>query len=333
LTSLISDHNQKTGNREFLFEDNGKSYTPENLLEKAYGILSRYRLKDIYSLQLANYLNSTDFSGQTKATYRGMFMKFLIFFNYRHPLLIKDDEIRGYLGQLKDRSEAFQDNTISALKFFFEKVYNHIIPLTHAIRPRKGKFLPIVFSREELAAMIDGEDYLKHKLLIAIGYSSGLRRSELKNLRKGDIDFKRNVVFVRKAKGLKDRYTIISPDLKEYVEAYLEQEKPQDYFFEGDKAGTTYSFTSMANVLKGAAKASGIHRRVHLHMLRHSFGTHLLEDGYDVRYVQELMGHASVNTTQRYTHIVNHALVHVQSPLNKLGLKKNTNLRVRNKSP
>lgn len=322
MEQFINKHIQNTQNTKYLIEDNGNKYSCDNLTVKAHRILSRYRLKEIYYLQLGHYLESTEFATQTKATYRGMFMKFLEHFDYSHPQFIKDDEIREFTGQLKFSSAAYQDSIISALKFFYDKVYDRKIPFTHAIRPNKGDTLPEVFSREDLAAMINGEEYLKHKLLIAIGYSCGLRRSELQNLRVSDIDFKRNVVFIRKAKGEKDRYTIISHDLKDYVEEYIEKEKPLDYFFEGDKKGSCYSFTSMAKVLKSAAKAIGIQRRVHLHMLRHSFGTHLLEDGYDVRYVQELMGHVSVKTTQRYTHIVNHALTHVQSPLNKLGLSK-----------
>ena len=244
------------------------------------------------------------------------------FFDFRNPLSIDNDEIRSFLNHQKDRSEAYQDNIISALKFFYENVYKRKTPVTHIIRPRRGNYLPGVFNREELVSMIEKEQNLKHKLLVAIGYSCGLRRSELQNLRVCDIDFRRNVLFIRKAKGRKDRFTVISPDLQEYIEAYLEKEKPSDYLFEGDKAGTPYSYTSMANVLKGMAKAVGIQRRVHMHMLRHSFGTHLLEDGYDVRYIQELMGHSSIKTTQRYTHIINHALIHVQSPFNKLGLGK-----------
>jgi site-specific recombinase XerD len=107
------------------------------------------------------------------------------------------------------------------------------------------------------------------------------------------------------------------------IETYLEEEKPVKYFFEGEKEGEPYSYTSMNAVLKGAAKAAGIQRRVHMHMLRHSFATHLLEDGYDIRYVQELLGHSNVKTTQRYTHIASHALVHVRSPLSKLEVVKN----------
>ncbi|MBN2611720.1 MAG: tyrosine-type recombinase/integrase [Bacteroidales bacterium] len=322
LTNLLNKHIEKSGNLVFLLETKKQQLKADELIKKIHNILQRYKLKEIYYLQMGNYLDSTDYSAQTKATYRGLFMNFLSDFGFRHPVYISNNEIREYLGSLKQKSEAYQNNTVSALKFFYENVYDRKLPVTHAARPYIGKSLPSVFSREEIAAIINSEDNLKHKLIIAIGYSCGLRRSEIQNLHTADIDLKRNVVFIRKGKGKKDRYTILSPKLKEYIREYIESEKPGDYFFKGAKPGEPYSVESMASVLKDAAKSAGIHRRVHLHMLRHSFGTHLLEDGYDIRYVQELLGHSNLKTTQRYTHIVNHALSHVQSPLNNLDIAR-----------
>ncbi len=324
IKDLLKMHLDRNPNKAYLLEEKEFPLTEQTIDKKMNAMLGRYRLREIYFLQYGHYLDSTDYSEQTKSTYRGMFMNFLAYFNYRYPGYISNEDIRNYLGMTSEKSEAFQDNTISALKFFYEKVYQRKIPVTHIMRPRRGSYLPDVFSREELAAILNNEENLKHKLIIAIGYSCGLRRSEIQNLRVCDIDLKRNVIFIRKAKGRKDRYTILSPHLREYIEEYLETEKPGDYFFKGEKEGEPYSVGSMANVLKGAARAVGIHRRVHMHMLRHSFGTHLLEDGYDIRYVQELLGHTNVKTTQRYTHIVNHALTHVQSPLNKLLMNRNT---------
>jgi len=159
---------------------------------------------------------------------------------------------------------------------------------------------------------------VKHKLLISIGYCGGLRRSELQNLKLEDIDVKKNRMFIRKAKGRKDRYTVLSNNIKGILADYFKEYHPKVYLFEGDKAGKKYSTTSMANVLKNTAKAVGIQRRVHLHMLRHSFATHLLEDGKDITYVQQLLGHVDIRTTQRYTHIVNDAIETVTSPMEHL---------------
>ncbi|NJK97627.1 MAG: tyrosine-type recombinase/integrase [Bacteroidales bacterium] len=322
LADLVEKHKQNLNNRTYLFENGGNQITVTLLYNKVHSIISRYKLKDIVFQQIGHYLDSTDFAGQTKSTYRGMLMHFFKHFGYKDPMKISDAEIRGYLNQVKHRSEAFQDSTISALRFFYEGVYGRKLPVTHAIRPRKGHYLPEIFSREEIEAMIVNEDNIKHKLIIAIAYCGGLRRSELINLRIGDIDFKRNVMFVHSAKGRKDRYTLLDPKLRGLVKEYLETYKPKFYFFEGNRPGTRYSAESVNRVLKGLAESAGIRRRVHVHMLRHSFGTHLLEDKHDIRYVQDLMGHINLSTTQRYTHITNHALSQIRSPLSHINLTK-----------
>lgn len=324
MIKLMDEHISKSDNKEYLFELNRKQYSVEKITERINNILFKYKLKEIYKLQADHYLTSTEYAEQTKATYRGMYLRFLEHFHYKYPADITNNEIRKFLMLTRDHSEAYQNNMINALKFFYENVYKRRIPVTHIIRPNHGHYLPDVLSREELAAMIDAEDNLKHKLLICIGYGCGMRRSELRNLKPGDFDLKRNVVFIRGAKGRKDRYSVLPLEIKDDIEAYLEKEKPAKYFFEGEKEGEPYSYTSMNAVLKGAARAVGIQRRVHLHMLRHSFATHLLEDGYDIRYVQELLGHSDVKTTQRYTHIASHALVYVRSPLCKIGVGKKT---------
>ncbi len=320
LMEVTDEHIKNTANKKYLFEINSKQYSVEKLTERIHNILFKNKLKEIYRLQATHYLESTDYARQTKATYRGMYLHFLEHFRFKYPADITNNEIRKFLVLAGNYSEAYQNNMINALKFFYENVYKRRIPYTHIIRPNQSHNLPDVLSREEIAAMIDAEDNPKHRLLICIGYGCGMRRSELRNLKIGDIDFRRNVVFIRGAKGRKDRYTVLPLEIKDDIEAYLEKEKPVKYFFEGEKEGEPYSYTSMNAVLKGAARAVGIQRRVHMHMLRHSFATHLLEDGYDIRYVQELLGHSNVKTTQRYTHIASHALVYVRSPLSKLSI-------------
>jgi site-specific recombinase XerD len=245
-------------------------------------------------------------------------MKFLRYYDYKHPAFISNEDIRDYLVLHRDKSESHQDNVINAFKFFFEKVHNTEISDQNFIRPRKGFYLPDYFTQEELASMINYLSNVKHKLLISIGYCGGLRRSELQNLRLEDIDVKKNRLFIRRAKGRKDRYTVLSNNIKGILADYFKEYHPKVYLFESNKPGIKYSTTSMANVLKNTAKAVGIQRRVHLHMLRHSFATHLLEDGKDITYVQQLLGHADIKTTQKYTHIVNDAIETVTSPLERL---------------
>jgi site-specific recombinase XerD len=155
-----------------------------------------------------------------------------------------------------------------------------------------------------------------------------LRRKEVQNLKPGDADIKRKMIFIKNGKGKKDRYSILSSMLAELMQEYLEKFQPKQYLFEGDKPGEKYSFTSMALILKRAAKRAGINKRVHMHMLRHSFATHLIEGGTDIRYVQELLGHNNLKTTERYTHVTNNALNLIKNPVDNLHglhlkLKKN----------
>jgi hypothetical protein len=206
LIEIMDEHIRKISNTQYIFELNRKQYSAEKLTERINNILFKNRLKEIYKLQAGHYLASTEYAEQTRATYRGMYLRFLEFFRYKFPADITNDEIRKFLVLTRNNSEAYQNNMINALKFFYENVYKRKIPCTHIIRPNHGHYLPDVLSREELAAMIDVEDNLKHKLLICIGYGCGMRRSELRSLKLGDIDLKRNVVFIRGAKGRKDRY-------------------------------------------------------------------------------------------------------------------------------
>ncbi|MFW5663927.1 MAG: tyrosine-type recombinase/integrase [bacterium] len=304
--------------REFLLENKGKQHTVESLKVKLYRVMGYYRLEEIYRRQYKLILSETSYSRDTQKNYLGNFMRFLSYFNYKHPVFISDEDIRDYLILHREKSAAHQNSMINAFKFFFEKVHNQSLSRKHVMRPRKSHFLPDYFSQQEVSAMLETTDNLKHQLVIAIAYSAGLRRQEVQNLRLVDVDLERNRLFIKNSKGKKDRYTLFSKYLHAKYRAYLEKEKPRVYVFEGNVAGSKYSFTSMSNVMKGMAKAAGIHRTVHLHMLRHSFATHLLEDGKDIRYVQELLGHKSIKTTERYTHIVNDALNTVSSPFDRM---------------
>ncbi len=302
----------------FLFENNTGSYQVKELQQKVYRIINRYRLGEIYRAQYKYILDSTTYGLKTKQMYLSAFMKFLEFHNFRHPMYIKNEEIRDYLVLHRDKSSSHQDNMINTIKFFFAQVHKQEISDQYIIRPRKSFFLPDFFSREELAAMLTVTHNIKHKFMLSIFYCSGMRREELRQLKITDIDLKKDRIFIRGGKGDKDRYTLFSKSLHRILKEYLAKEQPKLYLFEGTKIGKPYSVTSMTNVLKKAAVTAGIQRRVHIHMLRHSFATHLLEDGWDIRYVQELLGHRSINTTIRYTHIISDALKNVKSPFDKM---------------
>ena len=175
--------------------------------------------------------------------------------------------------------------------------------------PKKKKTLPEVLSKEQIKSMINSSENIKHQIIIEILYSSGLRLSELLNLRIEDIDFENNLIRVRQGKGKKDRITIVSKDTAIKVKKYCSQ----GLIIKGRNG--KYSSRSIQSILKKAAIKSGIKQKVTPHMLRHSFATHLLESGVDIRYIQMLLGHSRLQTTQIYTHIANTKLKGIKSPL------------------
>ncbi len=317
----------------FLIENKTRKYEQKELQQKVYRIINRYKLGEIYKAQYKYILDSTTYGLKTKQVYLSAFIRFLKYYNYKHPTHIKNEEIRDYLVLHRDKSASHQDNIINAFKFFFGQVHKNEISEKYIVRPRKGFFLPDFFHRDELAKMITVTHNIKHKFMISIFYCSGMRREELRLLKITDIDLGKNRIFIRAGKGDKDRYTLFSQGLHGMLQEYLEKEQPKLYLFEGTVVGKPYSTTSMANVLKKAALSAGIQRRVHIHMLRHSFATHLLEDGWDIRYIQELMGHRSIKTTTRYTHIISDALNNVLSPFDKMMEQMNRGISNKGQSP
>jgi len=186
-------------------------------------------------------------------------------------------------------------------------------------RPKKGRNLPSVLSEQEVQLILNSTDNLKHKAILSLIYSAGLRRSELINLQSGDIDSKRMYVIIRSGKGNKDRYSILSEKVLELLRQYFREYKPREWLFEGQYGGQ-YSATSIQNILKQAVRRAGIKKRVTVHTLRHCFATHLLEHGVDLRYIQELLGHQNPKTTEIYTHITQRGLGKIKSPIDGLDI-------------
>lgn len=166
----------------------------------------------------------------------------------------------------------------------------------------------------EVLRMIQVTDNVKHKTILCVLYSAGLRKGELLNLRKQDIFFDKNLIFVRGGKGKKDRTTVLSENLKKLLTIYLRDYKPNYWLLES-ATRSRYGASSVAKIVKRAAKLAGIERTITPHMLRHSFATHLLEQGLDLRYIQQLLGHGSSKTTEVYTHVTTKSLSKIKSPL------------------
>jgi site-specific recombinase XerD len=186
-------------------------------------------------------------------------------------------------------------------------------------RPREEKTLPVVLSEKEVGDLFKVTENIKHKAILMLAYSGGLRLSELINVRIIDIDSNRMQIRIEQAKGKKDRYTLLSVKLLEILRKYFVAYKPKEWLFEGATGGQ-YSLGSIQSIMKEAIKKAGIKKKASVHSLRHSFATHLLENGTDLRYIQSLLGHASSKTTEIYTHITTKGFDQIKSPLDNLDI-------------
>jgi len=229
---------------------------------------------------------------------------------------VSEEDVKNFIAQ--KISEGANPKTIvliqSALRFFYDEVLKKGI--VNLKPPKISKSLPIVLTREEVKALINSIKNKKHKLIVKLLYSSGLRLSELVNLKVGDLELEERIGWVRKGKGAKDRMFIISSKLVDELKEYIKNKKDSDYVFSGRKG--KMSVRNVQKIVKLAAKKAGINKPVHPHTLRHSFATHLLEAGENIRKIQELLGHSNLSTTQIYTHISTEELKKVKSPLDEL---------------
>jgi site-specific recombinase XerD len=215
-----------------------------------------------------------------------------------------------------NRSVSYQNQCITGIKKFleFKKIE---INLLNIERPKKERQLPSVLSVEEIKSIFNSITNLKHKTLLSLLYSGGLRIGEALNLKIEDVDSDRMLIHIKQAKGKKDRYTLLSNSFLKLLREYYLAYKPKTYLFEGQN-GNKYTNSSAQAVLKKALKNCNITKRVTLHTLRHSFATHLLENGTDIRYIQELLGHSSPKTTMIYTHVTNTSLKNIKNPFDEL---------------
>ncbi len=263
------------------------------------------------------------YSESTIRTYSAYFKDFQQYFEAVPLKQITVDQINTYLIELIRRtgmSASQQNQRINAIKFYYEKVQGLEKMYFRIERPKKEQRLPQVLSKQEIGDILKQLGNIKHRMIVSLLYSAGLRRSELLSLRVEDVHSSRNQLHIRNAKGKKDRYTLLSDKLLEDLRDYYRQYKPAEFLFEGATGGQ-YSAASVAAILKRAAKAAGIRRRITPHMLRHSFATHLLEQGTDLRYIQELLGHSSSKTTEIYTHVSNSNISRIRNPIDEI-LKK-----------
>lgn len=255
--------------------------------------------------------------------YGSALKEFIQYYKDRSLETLDQADIEKYLLYLtEDRkvSVSYHNMSISAIKFYYEKVMERAGVTYKICRPRREKLLPEVLSEEEVQLLLNAVNNLKHKCILMTIYSGGLRLSEVVGLKAKDIDSGRMMIFIRGAKGKKDRYTILSKQLLKWLRAYYRLEKPRKWLFEGVFGGQ-YSMKSVQEIMNDAVKSAGIKKHATVHTLRHSFATHMLENGTDLRYIQNLLGHNSTKTTEIYTHITTKGLKQLVSPFDRLNLK------------
>lgn len=264
----------------------------------------------LLKLELKRYANST------VKTYVSFFEMFINNFNDKELQELDESDIRVFLQKLiqNKRSNSYVNQAINAIKFYYEVVLGMPNRFYEIERPRKESKLPKVISKEEILSIIENTNNLKHRCIVQLLYGSGLRRSELLNLKINDIDSKRMLVCVEGSKGNKDRQTLLSKTALNDLRRYYTKYEPQVYLFEGKK-GIKYSGASVLKIVKTAAIKARIRITVTPHVLRHSFATHLLESGTDLRQIQVLLGHCSTKTTEIYTHVATNTFESIKNPL------------------
>lgn len=268
------------------------------------------------------------YSQNTLKTYSSCFLKFMAFFENKPIDLLTTKEIKEFLLHLIQHekvSSSTQNQYINAIKFYYEKVLKQPKMIFIIDRPKKDTLLPKVLSKQEVFAIISAIQNLKHRCIISLIYSAGLRRSELLNLKISDLDSSRNLVLIRGGKGNIDRQSIISKELFNHLREYYKKFKPKTWLFEGANGGQ-YSPSSIAKVLSKASKIAGVSRKVTPHMLRHSFATHLLEQGVSLRHIQTLLGHSSSKTTEIYTQVSTQEIGKIKNPLDDFYKSKSSTI-------
>lgn len=266
-------------------------------------------------------LEISRYSGNSISTYLNVVRHLFLHFPENHPNDIRTEDIEEYQHHLARRgvSNSYLNQTVNAVRYYYKDVLGDAQRVKFIERPRTEKKLPSVLSEEEVAAILRSVSNLKHQCILMLIYSAGLRLGELINMKRTDVIPERRQIIIRGGKGRKDRISLLSTKVLEKLDRYLETYRPAEFLFEGQNGGR-YSDTSVQAIFKQAKSKAGITAPATVHTLRHSFATHLLEKGTDLRYIQALLGHSSSKTTEIYTHVSTKALGKIRSPLDDLDL-------------
>ena len=262
------------------------------------------------------------YSPRTIEVYTSLVSSYLTVIKNRNPDDLKDEDLGRYITKFyvqAGHSRSYQNQVVNALKLFYKAEYNRNIGQFVTLRPKSEHKLPNVLSQKEVKAILSSFTNSKHKTIFYLIYSGGLRISEVTNLQLVDIDSNRSVIRIRESKGAKDREVPLSQTALEQLRIYYKGYRPIEYLFEGQFGGQ-YSTRSIQSLFRKALKTCGIKKKATVHTLRHSYATHLLENGTDLRIIQELLGHKSSKTTEIYTYVSQQTKQRIPNPLDQLKL-------------
>ena len=310
---------------------NGRKWNPqkkcwevpyeESIISKLLDLFGKNLVIDpyLYLMLLQKELSIRKYSRRTIKSYMRYNRDFLLFAG-KKPEVIGNDDIKKYLYYVVEQKKVATSTLniiINALKFYYGEVLGKKF-IYEVKRPKKDKKLPVVLSTEEVHKILNTPSNIKHKAILMLIYSAGLRVGEVVKLRPEDIDSERGLIHIKGSKGRKDRYTILSQTALKVLREYYKEYKPSKWLFEGARKGRHVSTRTVQAIFRQAFRKAGINKDVTVHSLRHSFATHLLESGVDLRYIQELLGHKSSKTTEIYTHVSKASLTKIENPLDRL---------------
>lgn len=273
-------------------------------------------------IALEQCLTLKRYSWRTVKGYKNCFRQFILHYNDIKPSQITRKQIDDYVAVLireRNITESYQNQILSAIKMFYAEVIPQEYKVQGLLRPKRPEKLPLVLTETEVSRLLKTVDNLKHRCILMLIYSAGLRLGEALHLKMTDLQPEQNRIFIREAKGKKDRCSILSEKAWTLIDAYLDIHQPIEWLFEGVNGGK-YSERSVQAIFTQAKMKSQINSSATVHTLRHSFATHLLEKGVDLRYIQELLGHESSKTTEIYTHITKKGWNKIKSPLDDLDI-------------
>lgn len=300
-----------------------KEIKPQGRLPVDYMKIELNKDKRDALLKFKYWMKEKRYADNTIDVYLASLRLFFSFYNDKPVYKITTKDVARFNNEyIIDRglSVTMQNQTVSAIKSFYSRVQDVEIDVGELQRPRKPKTLPKVLSKREVADILGSLTNVKHKTMLSLIYACGLRRGELLNLKIEDIDSKRKLLIIRQAKGFKDRIAPLSDKVIEMLRGYFKMYRPKEWLFEGMEKGQQYSVTSLQCIFRYTLKKANINRWVSLHSLRHSFATHLLESGTDLRYIQEILGHKSSRTTEIYTHVSTQNIRNIKNPFDDLNL-------------